>query len=884
MFKRRRSKDDFAEEIKAHLELETDELKGQGMSDAEARRIARVAFGNIPAAQERFYLRNRVAWLDNLMRDVRFAIRQLVKNPGFAVTSVLTLALGIGVNTAIFSLVNSLLLKPLPVPNAEQIATVVPRENNGPLQQTLSWNEYKEVRAESRGSFSDLFAYNMNLDGLAVGGQLPDRIMTMYVSGNFFEGLGLKPAAGRLFLRSEGETLGQDPVVVLGYDYWQQRFNGNPNVIGQPVTLDGHPVTIVGVAPKGFRGMQSFLTVAAYLPLSELPIAGTPVDHITNWQNRMLVVNGRLRSGVSVKQAGASLSVIARNLTRLHPDIEKSLGIEVFPEPQLRINPGDPKTVFIIAGLFLSLAVMVLLLACVNVANLVLVRATAREREMAIRTALGAQRSRLVGQMITESVMLALIGGAVGVALGMGASGALSHLNLHADLPVRFIFDFDWRIFFYSLVIALLGGVVVAIAPALHIARANVSAVLHEGSRGVAGGRHWVRDGLVALQIAGSLVMLVVAALFVRSLSAMQTMDFGFKPDHVVNFTIDSNEVGMTDATARNLANNLTVGLQQLSGVDYVSHASATPLGYLDNGGDKMVIDGGPVSVNPEDSNAGYNVVSPEYFSVMGIDLVRGRTFKDADNEHSRDVAIVSETAARKFWPGQDPIGNTFRMGGEKDRKLEVVGIARDAEFELYAGGKSQPYFYIPYAQHSQGNTLMVFQLRSDRNVASLAPEVEKTIHSLAPQLPVFQVQTMRQGLYTMNGLLLFQIGASLAAIMGGLGLTLAVIGLYGVVSYAVGRRVHEIGLRMALGASRVSVFRMIYRQSIVIIAVGLGAGLAVALLVARAVGSVVVVSVWNPATYLLVGGVLALAALASTYLPARRAMSLEPMVALRED
>jgi predicted permease len=333
-------------------------------------------------------------------------------------------------------------------------------------------------------------------------------------------------------------------VVVLGYDYWQQKFNGDPNVVGQPVTLDGHPVTIVGVAPKGFHGMQSFLTMSAYLPLSELPITGTPPDHINNWQNRMFVVNGRLRSGVSLKQAGASLGVIAQNLTRLHPDVEKKLSIEAFPEPQLRINPGDPNTIFIIAGLFLSLAVMVLLLACVNVANLVLVRATAREREMAIRTALGAQRSRLVSQMITESVMLALIGGVMGVALGMFASSALSHLDLHADLPVRFSFEFDWRIFFYSFAVALLGGVVVGIAPALHIARANVNSVLHEGSRGVAGGRHWVRDGLVALQIAGSLVLLVVAALFVRSLSAMQTMDFGFRPDHVMNFTIDSTRSG----------------------------------------------------------------------------------------------------------------------------------------------------------------------------------------------------------------------------------------------------------------------------------------------------------------------------------------------------
>jgi predicted permease len=819
-----------------------------------------------------------------LLQDIRFAFRQLRKAPSFAITAVLTLSLGIGANTAIFSLVNSLLLKPLPVPDPQQIATIVPRENNGPLQQALSWNEYKEVRGQSGQSFSDIFAYTISLDGLAAKGQYPDRIMTTYVSGNFFEGLGLKPAAGRLFLRSEGETLGQDPVVVLGYDYWKQKFGSDPSVAGRTVTLDGHPVTIVGVAPKGFAGMQSYLTMAAYLPLSELPLTGTSADTLNNWQNRILIVNGRLHSGVSLKQANASLGIVAQNLMRLHPDVEKNLKIEGFPEPQLRINPGDPNTMIIIAGLFLSLAVMVLLLACVNVANLVLVRATAREREMAIRTALGAQRSRLIRQMITESVMLTLMGGAMGVALGMFASSALSHLDLHADLPVKFLFEFDWRIFSYSFAVALLGGVVVGIAPALHIARVNVNAVLHEGSRGVAAGRHWVRDGLVALQIAGSLVLLVVAALFVRSRSAMQNMDFGFRPDRVMNFVIDSNEIGMNDDETRDLASNLTARLRQIAGVSYVSHAGSLPLGYFGNGGDRMIIDGGGVPAHPDDLNAGYNVVSPEYFSVMGIDLHRGRSFTQADNDHGRDVAIVSESAAKKFWPGQDAIGHTFRMASEKDRKMEVVGIAGDAEFQIFGGGKSRPYFYIPYAQHFKGNSLMVFQLRSNRDLLSLMPMVEKTVHTLAPQLPIFQVQTMRQGLYTMNGLLLFQIGASLAAIMGGLGVTLAVIGLYGVVSYAVGRRVHEIGLRMALGASRGSVFRMIYRQSIVIIATGLGAGLLVAFLVSRAVSSIVVVSVRDPATYAAVMAVLAVAALAACYFPARQAVAVEPMTALRED
>jgi predicted permease len=430
----------------------------------------------------------------------------------------------------------------------------------------------------------------------------------------------------------------------------------------------------------------------------------------------------------------------------------------------------------------------------------------------------------------------------------------------------------------------LLAGIVVGLVPALRIARANVNNVLHEGSRGVTTGRHWLRDGLVAFQLASSLVLLVIAGLFVRSLSAMQTADFGFKPDHVMNFAADANEIGMTAEQTRELTRNILGGLHQIPGVDYASNAGSVPLGYFSNGGDRLIIDGAPPPANPADRYADFNVISPEYFSVMGIDLVSGRGFADADNEHSRDVAVMSESSAKKFWPGQDAIGRTFRMAGEKDRKIEVVGIARDAEFQMFAGGKTRPYFYVPFPQHVKGNSMMVFQVRTQMDPLAVWPAAEKMIHSLAPQLPIFQVQSMREALYTLNGLLLFQVGASLAAVMGGLGLTLAVIGLYGVVSYAVSRRIHEIGLRMALGATRGSVFRMIYRQSSLIVVAGLGLGLGIALLAAKAFGTLVVVSVWDPVTYALVCAVLAVAALASCYFPARHAMQVEPMVALRED
>jgi predicted permease len=448
---------------------------------------------------------------------------------------------------------------------------------------------------------------------------------------------------------------------------------------------------------------------------------------------------------------------------------------------------------------------------------------------------------------------------------------------------------FDWRIFLYSFSVALLAGVVVGIVPALRVAKANMNTVLHDGSRGVTGRRHWLRDSLVTLQVAGSLVLLVVAGLFVRSLVAFQTTDFGFKPDHVLNVSIDTSEIGMTDAQTRDLAGNILVRLNQIAGVSAVSHAAAAPMGVLGAiAGDTLVIDGTPPPAHPSAFTAGYNTVSPDYFGVMGIDILGGRSFSDADTDagagQGQDVAIVSESMAKKFWPNQDALGKSFRLGQEKARRLEVVGIARDAEFTPFEGGKSQPLLYLPYAQHVKGNHFMIFQLRTQADPLTLAETVTKTIHTLAPQLPVFQVETMRQGLYTLNGLLIFQAGALLAAIMGGLGLTLAVIGLYGVLAYTVSQRVHEIGLRIALGASRGSVLKMIYGQSMRIVAVGLGMGLLVALLAVRAVGSFVIVSPWDPATYAIVVAGFAIAALTSCFFPARRAMAVDPIVALRED
>jgi predicted permease len=471
--------------------------------------------------------RYRSFWFETLWADVRYGLRSLRKNPGFAVVAILTLALGIGANTAIFSMVDSLLLRPLPVNNPLQITVLAFRQKQSSLQTQLSVSDYRDIRNQTTGVFSDLFGYMFGLDGLSVNGK-PERILSNYVTGNFFSALGIQPALGRFILPSEGDTVGADPVIVLSYSFWKTRFGGDPSIIGTKVSVDGHPVTVIGVAPEGFYGVFPLASVQAYMPLGMAVIDANPSDFMTNRGFRNLVVYGRLQPGVSVAQAQASLTVVSKRLAAEYPS-DKDISVLVFPEIHSRPNPDPSNTIVVISSLFLGLAALVLLLACGNVANILLVRATVREREMAIRAALGAARSRLIRQLLTESVLLALAGGVAGILLGILGSSALSSVNLQVDLPVRLDFGFDWRVFAYAFSAAFITGIIVGIVPAVRISRGNLSAILHEGGRGLVGGRHRLRGSLVVAQVAGSLMLLIIAGLFTRSLDKAQRTNLGFE-------------------------------------------------------------------------------------------------------------------------------------------------------------------------------------------------------------------------------------------------------------------------------------------------------------------------------------------------------------------
>jgi len=601
---------------------------------------------------------------------------------------------------------------------------------------------------------------------------------------------------------------------------------------------------------------------------------------MTNRQLRNLPVLGRLRPGTGLQEAQASLSVIGRRLSQQYPEADKDLSLQVYPELRARPQPDPDNTLLVISGLFLSLTALVLLLACVNVANILLVRATVREREMAIRAALGAARFRLVRQLLTESILLALLGGIAGIFLGYWGSSALASLNFQTDLPVHLDFGFDWRVFGYATAAALLTGIIVGLVPAIRASRGNLAAILHEGGRGVVGGKNRLRTGLVVAQVAGSLVLLIIAGLFTRSLGKAQNTNLGFDPDHVLNLTMDPVEIGFNQQQTRDFYKNVLTRVSSLPGVVSASTATATPMGYYNNN-DTLTIEGYQPPAGQPLPSAMYNTISIDYFRTMQIPILRGRAFTDADSENSQYVAILSESMAKKFWPDADPIGRQFQMSTDAKHSMVVVGVVKDVRYQGVTG-VIPPVFYAPFVQHQSGNSLQFLQVRTTAAPETMIPEIERTIQSLAPQLPVFDVETMRQALYTLNGLLIYRIGAGLAAVLGALGLILAIVGVYGVVSYAASQKTHEIGVRMALGAQPTDILKMVFGEGLLIVAMGLGVGIALALAAAQVVGKFLTVSAMDPATYVAVSAILTTVALAACYIPARRAMRVDPMVALR--
>ncbi len=882
-FRRRAWDEERARELEAHLAEETADNIARGMPAGEARRRAYMKLGNPTVIREEIWKMNSMVSMEDLGRDIRYAFRQLWKNPGFAAIAIVTLALGIGVNTAIFGVVNGMLFSSMHIRQESRMAEIGWQQKGTGWQPNLSLPEYGAIRDQTKNVFQDVVADNYELDGLSMEGSKPARAFTDYVTGDFFDVLGVEPYLGRMLHAPEGETPGADPVMVLSYGYWKQHFAADPNIVGRQVQINGHPVMVVGVTAKNFRGVNTALPVEGYLPLAMMvPLENVPLTEFHKWQTRNLRVYARLRPGATRQQANVTLAVVARRFGAEQPIVEKGTELGAYPLSAGRnVGFDADNKVGVVSGIFMGLAGVVLLLACVNVANLLLVRATVREREMVIRSALGAARGRLVRQMLTESILLALCGGAAGVGLGFWGTHLLSSVNLETDLPISLDFSFDWHVFAFSVAVALAAGALVGMAPAVRLARANLNLVLREGGRGVAGGGHKFRDALVMVQVASALMLLIVAGLFTRSLGKSEHAKLGFNPGKVLTMMMDPGEIGYNDPRARDFFRELLERVRAVPGVKHATIAQMIPMGLISNGGDTVTISGYQPPAGQGAPFIGYNLIGTDYFPTLQIPIVEGRSFTEGDDENHLYVAIVSEAMAKKYWPHEDAIGRLFTMGTEPTHPLEVVGVAKDAR---YAGssGPIAPFFYAPFAQHYATNSLETLVVRTAGEPAGMAPAMERVIGDMTPNLPVFEVKTLHQALYSPNGLLLFEVVAALAGIMGTLGLVLAIVGVYGVLSYVVSQRTSEIGVRMALGAQRGDILRIVYRQGLWIVGIGLAVGLGASYGVAHLVGSVIVVSPWDPATYVGVSATLAAIALLACYVPARRAMYVEPMQALR--
>ena len=813
--------------------------------------------------------------MSGLIQDLRFALRQLRNKPGVAFTAVLTLALGIAANVTIFSAVNGLILRPLPVPHAEQIAVLAAQQQGAPLGvYFLSYPELLDLRKQAN-VFSDLFASQVALGGMSADNEADDFVGS-YVTGNYFSGLAVKPALGRLFLPGEGEHAGSEVQIILGYSYWQKRFAGSSNVIGKQVLVDGKPATIIGVAPEEFHGTSFALDMDAYLPMS----MAAPDDPYmwTSRDDRQWMVMGRLKPGVPISQAQSSISLIAARLAGEYPATEKGINIQVVSERLSHPVPMPNNIVAVIAGLFLSLAVVVQLLACVNVANILLVRATARESEMAIRTAMGASRARLITQVLMESMLLAMFGAVVGIALGTSATHWMADLRLASFIPVTLDFGLDWRVLAYAIAAALCTGVVVGLWPALRVARCNVNQALREGSRSGSAGaaRHGVRSILVGAQMAGSLVLLIIAGLFTRSLQAVQHMYLGFEPDHLLNVILDPHEIGYDQARTNAFYKELEDRARALPGVQSASLAYSVPMGNYSTG-DAIKIEGHATPIGQQPPVIMNNFVDAGYFETMKIPLLRGRAFTDFDNETSPHVAVVNQTMAAQFWSNQDVIGKRFEAKGSF---WQVVGIAQNGKY-AFIGEDARPFFYLPLKQSFV--SMRVLQIRTSMAPQALIASVQQVIKSLDPGLPTLSLLTMNDSLAGANGFMIFRMGSVLASCIGGLGLIMAAVGVYGVVAFAATQRTREIGIRVALGATRGQVLKLVLRQGVWVIAAGAALGVLATAGITRGIANLLVgVSATDPLTFIAATLFLAVVALYACYVPARRAMKVDPMVALR--
>ena len=815
--------------------------------------------------------------VENWWQDVRFAVRLLWKSPMFTATAALSLAIGIGANATIFSAGSALLLRPMPaITGADRLADIGRHRGDDEFD-TVSYPNYRDIRDRSR-SFSSIYAYLIEPTPMSLGGTGgAERIYGSLVTANYFDALGVRPHLGRLLRTDDDGAVGANPVTVLSYDLWTRRFGSDPAILGQQITLNGYPFAVIGVAPRGFQG-TTVLKGDLWVPLSMAPQARPTLTAsiFDSRRSTWLFMGGRLKEGVTMAQANAELAAIGQSLEQEHPNTNRRMGFRAQP---VAVVPGITRILAGFIGLLMGIVTLLLLIACVNLAGLLLARGAGRSREIAVRLAVGAGHGRIVRQLLTETMVLFLIGGAAGLVLSRWLTAML--LSVLPALPVPLAVDIttDWRVVLFTAAISLVAAVLCGLAPALQARRTTLVPALKADAADPRTSRLRLRNVFVVGQVTLSLVLVIAAGLFIRALDRAASTPTGFDHRDVDVIGLDLSLARYDEASGRVFARELLERTRQLPGVQSTALAVDLPLDGGNMGFGRLTVPEAPGADQDGSISADWNIIEPGLFRTLGMRLVSGRDFAESDRPGTPGVIIVNEAFARAAWGRTDVVGE--RVGTDRfdaPESVTVVGVAADARFRSI-GEPARPYVFVPFGQQYQARINLLVKGAGPGTIG----EVRSLLRTMDPNLPVTEALSLED--VTAVGTIPQRIAGAVSGVLGVVGLLLATMGIYGVTSYAVTRRTREIGIRIALGAGERQVLRLLLVHGVRLSAVGIVLGTLLAAAASQLLGSLLLgIGGLDPVTFAAAAGIFALVSLAATYIPARRALSTDPMVALRND
>src|SRR6266566_600576 len=876
LFRRRRLEDDLDEELRSHLEMAIELHLRKGMSAEDARRGALRSFGGVEQTKENYRDQRGLPLIENFLQDLRFGLRMLRRSPGFSILAILCLTLGIGANAAVFSWIEGILFRPYPaVAHQERLVAIGGTSRDEPRGTPLSWPDFEDLQ-RSCTLCETLFVSKITGTTLSIGDRA-ERTTGSIVSANYFDAIGVPPMLGRGFLPGEDQGQSAHPVAMISYQLWQGRFRGDPQIVGKTQRLNGVIHTIVGVAPEGFYGTFVGWGMNFWVPASMEDIFESGGYKLEDRGARWIEAYARLKPGVTFAQAQQEFAAISGLLEAEYPATNRGRAIRFWPLWQTPFNNAG--TLLPTLEIMLVVVAFVLLIACANVGNLLLVRSFTRRHEMSVRLAVGAGRARLWKQLLTEGLVLSLFGAAGGLLVAYWCRHALVLLfPARGGVQMHLPGEIDWRVLALSAGVCLATTLLMGLVPALQTGKIDLAQSMKMESAGMVGGRGraWVRSGLVLVQVSLSFVLLVGVGLLMQSLLKVRTASPGFNTRGVQDTAIDLVSAGYTPARAQTFQDALLERVRALPGVESAAFAKMTLFSYDTAATAPIVVDG--YQPPPEESpTVEYNELGDNYFVTMGIPLVAGREFTRADDEKAALVAVVNETMAQRYWQGRSTLGQRLQLKG---RWMQVVGIAKDSKYSSVRE-KPTPFFFVPLRQNSLRAAIL--NIRTPLAPQTMATAIAREVHALDSNLAPYEVITMQEQLDRSTSAQM--VAVTLVGILSALALVLAAIGLYGVMSYAVSQSTRELGLRMALGAGASNLLRLVLSRGLALTGAGVLLGAAAALLLTRLLGNLLYqVSPRDPLAFGSAFAVMTVAALAACFLPAWRATRTDPMRALRTE